>query len=175
MSLEELVANLKVDDKGRLVLRGVRMLFITRDFIVALQKTAEEILGPMGAAALLYRAGLATAHGLAQTIAETEGLKGFEVLDRFLELSGLTGWWGRFEVLERSEEPVKAVVRLYNTVAEEWGNVGRAVCHLPRGCIAGVLKFVAESLGREVDVRAQETACMAKGDPYCEIVAEEAR
>ncbi|RLI12962.1 hypothetical protein DRO33_01930 [Candidatus Bathyarchaeota archaeon] len=156
LSLEELVANLKVDDKGRLVLRGVRMLFITRDFIVALQKTAEEILGPMGAAALLYRAGLATAHGLAQTIAETEGLKGFEVL-------------------ERSEEPVKAVVRLYNTVAEEWGNVGRAVCHLPRGCIAGVLKFVAESLGREVDVRAQETACMAKGDPYCEIVAEEAR
>ncbi|RLI06758.1 hypothetical protein DRO32_05130, partial [Candidatus Bathyarchaeota archaeon] len=168
MGLEELLSKLKLDEEGRLVLGDVRMVLTTRDFIVNLQKVAEDVLGPMGAATLLYRAGFLSGYHFAEAQARLFGLKGLDILDKYLELASLRGWWGGYEVIERSQEPLKVVVRFYHTIAEEWGNVGRAVCHLWRGGLAGILKYVADSLGLEVEVRVQETACMAKGDPYCE-------
>ncbi len=175
MALEELLSKLKLDDKGRLVLGDVRMVLTSRDFVVNLQKTAEEVIGPMGTAALFYRAGFTAAYKLAEAQARLFNLEGFAVLEKYLELASVRGWWGKSEIIERSEEPLRVVVRFYNTIAEEWGNVGRSVCHLWRGALAGILKYIADSMGKEVEIRVQETACMAKGDPYCEIVAEEAR
>jgi len=175
LALEELLAKLKLDDKGRLILGDVPMILTSRDFLVNLQKTAEEVLGPMGTAALFYRAGFTAAYKLAEAQAKLFNLKGFAVLEKYLELASLEGWWGKCEIIERSEEPLKVVVRFYNSIAEEWGNVGRPVCHLWRGALAGILKYIADSTGKEIEVKVQETACMAEGDPYCEMVAEEAR
>jgi len=174
LGLEELISKLRLDDEGRLVLGDVRMILTTREFVVSLQKVAEDVLGTMGAATLLYRVGFLSAYHFAEAQARLFGVRGLDILDRYLELASMRGWWGKHEVLERSEEPLRAVVRFYHTIAEEWGNVGRAVCHLWRGGLAGILKYIADSMGKEVEVRARETACMAKGDPYCEMVAEEA-
>ncbi|RLI13988.1 hypothetical protein DRO33_00185 [Candidatus Bathyarchaeota archaeon] len=173
MALQELLSRLELDEQGRLILNGIPMIITTREFIALVQKIAEEVLGEMGAATLMYRAGFQAARSFAEAQARIFGLRGFDILDKYLEVASVRGWWSRYEVLERSEEPLRVRVRLYNTIAEEWGTAGRAVCHLWRGGLAGIVKFIAESMGKQVDVRGREVACIAKGDPYCEIVVEQ--
>lgn len=175
MALQELLSQLRLDEAGRLVLGDVPMIITTREFVALVQKVAEEVLGDMGAATLMYRAGSQSAYDFAKAQARLFGLKGFEILEKYLTMAGVRGWWSRFEIVERSEEPLRVVVRFWNTIAEEWGNVGRPVCHLWRGCLAGILKYIAESMGKEVEIRVRETACIAKGDEYCEMVAEEVK
>ncbi len=172
MSLQELLSQLREDKHGRLMLGDVPMIITTREFLALIQKVAEEVLGEMGAATLMFRAGSQSAYNFAEAQARLYGLKGFEILEKYLEMASVRGWWGKHEIVERSEEPLRVVVRFWNTIAEEWGNVGRAVCHMWRGGLAGILKYIAKSAGKEVEIRVQETACIAKGDPYCEMVAE---
>jgi len=171
--LEEILGKLKLDEEGRLVLDNVPMIITTRRFIGLIQKIAEEVLGESGAATIMYRAGNQGGYHFAEAQARIFNLKGFEILDKYLSIASVRGWWSRYEVVERSEEPLRVVVRFYNTIAEEWGDVGRPVCHIWRGGLAGILRYMAESMGKKVDIRARETRCIAKGDPYCEIVAEE--
>lgn len=157
---------------GRLVL-GVPVVIIPRADLAEIQKTAEEVLGESGAAVVMYRAGFKHGYRHAEIYAKEFGLEGFDIINKHLSVVSMTGWWGRFEIVETSENPLRVVVRFYNTIAEEWKDAGRSVCHLWRGALAGMLAFIAESMGKKVKVRGHETKCIAKGDPYCEIVAEE--
>jgi len=172
-ALKELLGKLSLDEQGRLVLGNVPMIITTREFVALVQKIAEEILGNMGAATLMYRVGFQAAYSFAEAQAKLFGLRGFEVLEKYLSIASVRGWWSGYEIVELSEEPLKAVVRLYNTIAEEWKGAGRTVCHLWRGGLAGIVKFVADAMGKKVNVRGVEKACIAKGDPYCEIVVEQ--
>jgi len=149
------------------------MIITTREFVALVQKVAEEVLGAGGAATLMYRVGSQVAYDFAKAQARIFGLKGFEILEKYLEIADVRGWWSKHEIVERSEEPLRVVVRFWHTMAEEWGDVGRPVCHLWRGGLAGILKYIAESMGKKVEIRVRETACIAKGDPYCEMVAGE--
>ncbi len=170
--LRELLDKLRLDDAGRLVLGDVPMIITDREFIALIQKVAEEVLGEGGAATIMYRAGYISAYSFSEAHAKLFGISGFDILRKYLELASVRGWWSKHEIVELSEEPLRVVVRFWHTVAEEWGNVGRPVCHMWRGGLAGILRYVAESMDKKVEIRVRETACVAMGDPYCEMVAE---
>ena len=119
--LKELLDKLGLDDAGRLVLGDVPMIITTREFVALVQKVAEEVLGAGGAATLMYRVGSQVAYDFAKAQARIFGLKGFEILEKYLEIADVRGWWSKHEIVERSEEPLRVVVRFWHTVAEEWG------------------------------------------------------
>jgi len=168
-----MLSKLRLDEDGRLVLGDTRMILTTRELFRVLQEVAEDILGEMGAATLFYRVFFNAAYHFAGAQAKLFGLKGFEVLKKYLEIGSVRGWWAGYEIVELSDEPLKVIVRLHHTLAEEWGNVGRAICHSWRGGIAGMLRHITEQMGKDIKIKVQETACIAKGDSYCEMVAEQ--
>jgi len=171
--LKRVLSKLDLDEYGRLVLGDTPMVLTTRFFIAQIQKTAEEITGVNGAAALMYRAGFKGGYYFAERQAKLFGLKGFEILEKFISIASVRGWWSKYEIIEFNENPLRVVMRFYNTIAEEWGNVGRAVCHMWRGSLSAIMKYIMDSTGKQVKVVGKETKCMAKGDSYCEIIIEE--
>ncbi len=164
--------HLRYDENGRLIL-GVPVVIIPREDLAEIQKAAEEILGENGAAVIMYRAGFKHGYRHAGIYKNNFGLEQFDILDKHLSVTAATGWWGKHEIVEKSLDPLKVVIRFYNSIAEEWKGSDRSVCHIWRGVIAGILTFIAESMGKQVKIRCYESKCVAKGDPYCEIVAEE--
>jgi len=68
------------------------------------------------------------------------------------------------EMVEFSEEPPYLKIRLQNSIECELGRgAGKPFSHYVRGMITG---YTSELLQR--DLLAEETRCIATGDPYCE-------
>ncbi len=68
------------------------------------------------------------------------------------------------EIVEFSEEPPYLKIRLQNSIECELGRgAGKPFSHYVRGMITG---YASELLQR--DLLAEETRCIAMGDPYCE-------
>ena len=63
-------------------------------------------------------------------------------------------------------------VTIHSSIAEEWSNVGRPVCHMVRGFLAGMVQYMADEIGKKEKIVGKEIKCIAKGDEYCEYVAE---
>lgn len=76
--------------------------------------------------------------------------------------------YGRMEVLKITTDPPKALIRIYNSFECELGiGTGKSFSHLVRGMIAGTLTILLNS-----KMKAIETKCIAKRDPYCEFKIE---
>ena len=167
---DDIANRICLDDEGRLLMDGVPMLMVTRGFAALLQQTAEEFIGVNGAALILYHAGFKGGYNLAKSF-KPYGMKGPAILEACLHLASLRGW-GIFGLVELDMRKMRADVIIRASPAEEMKSLGRPVCHLMRGIIAGILQYIAETAKRRVKIRGIEVKCIAKGDPYCEIVAE---
>lgn len=74
--------------------------------------------------------------------------------------------FGKMEVVSWDVQKKEMIYRVYDsTVAKMYGNVGRAVDHIPRGWFAG-----ASSVFFKTDVDCVETKCLSKGDEFCEFL-----
>jgi len=72
--------------------------------------------------------------------------------------------FGRMEVVKISANPLEATIRVYDSFECELGvGTGKTYSHLIRGMHAGVLTALFSR-----KMKAEETKCIAKGDPYCE-------
>ncbi len=174
MSLEDVLRRLRIDEKGRLLFGDVPMILTDRDFIARMQKTIEELTGEAGAATILYEVGFESGYHFAREQARMFGVEEGAILRTYLDIASFRGW-GKFEIVEYDEEKLAARVIIHASIAEEWGNVGRPVCHLWRGAIAGIIQYIADSTGRSVKMVGKEVKCIGKGDPHCEIIAEPAQ
>ena len=72
--------------------------------------------------------------------------------------------FGRMKVIKISANPLEATIRVYDSFECELGlEAGKPYSHLIRGMHAGVLTALFNRR-----MKAEETECIAKGDPYCE-------
>ena len=174
---EKLDVKVKIssDKFGRLFMGKNPILIITREFMALLQQTAEKFFGARGAALFLYNAGFKGGYNLAKSLG-SRGLKGPAIMEACLHIGFIRGW-GVFGLVEFDVEKPKVDVIIRHSPAEELRDAGRPACHLWRGIIAGVLQYIAESSRKRrgnVKIVGREVRCIARGDPYCEIIAEPA-
>jgi len=72
--------------------------------------------------------------------------------------------FGRAEVINVSANPPEATLRIYDSFECELGlETGKPCSQFIRGMLAGVLTALFNR-----KMKAEETKCIAKGDPYCE-------
>ena len=72
--------------------------------------------------------------------------------------------YGKMKVLRLTTKPPKAFIRIYNSFECELGiGTGKPFSHLVRGMIAGTLTTLLNT-----KMKATETKCIARRDPYCE-------
>ncbi len=169
--LKDLLLRLKIDEDGRLVLDGYPMILTTRNYIAFIQQSVEEVLGVNAARTVMYRAGFKSGYMFAQHQSDIFKVKGGDILKKYLHDASLRGW-GSFKIVSFDPDTPRAEVRIDASIAEEWKEAERSVCHSWRGGIAGILQFIADTSGLDVRIVAREPKCIAKGDPYCLIVGE---
>ncbi len=76
--------------------------------------------------------------------------------------------YGKMKVLKLSMDPPKALIQIYNSFECELGiGTGKPFSHLVRGMIAGALTILLNT-----KMKAIETKCIARRDPYCEFKIE---
>ena len=104
---------------------------------------------------------------LAEYLSEKLGLRGKELLVEVLKAYQASGW-GRVELVRCDLHAANIVLRLYDSFeCKVFRDIGRPASQFIRGHLSGLLSGL---LGAEV--RAIETKCIAKGDPYCEFYTE---
>lgn len=82
--------------------------------------------------------------------------------EKVFTLAGL----GKMKILKWNVEDSSMIYRIYDSItARHYGNIGRCVCHIPRGWFAG-----AACVFFKKDVDAVETKCISKGGDFCEFV-----
>ncbi len=154
---------------------GVRGLHVTEDFVVGLQQGLEEEVDD-AAGLVMYRAGYEWA---------LQDMKAFE--SRFAsEYGGATGitkanvyfvletwWWpltaegwGTWRVdLSRRKEGLIFVDLFDSAVAKSIGNIGKPVCYLYAGMIAGVFTYLSKR-----ELSGIEIQCYAMGADFCKFL-----
>ncbi len=76
--------------------------------------------------------------------------------------------FGKMKVMSWDTDKREMTYRLYeSSMAKTYGNIGRAVDHIPRGWYAG-----ATSTFFQEDIDAIEVKCFSKGDEFCEFIAK---
>ncbi len=163
-----LTAKLNLTPEHRLMLESVPMVLMPRWFFVAIKQQIEQLCDAQTAKQVLYQAGWEGATKWANEQMTRNGLDGHSVMEQYMASAGLRGW-GDLQITEYDETTAHVTVTLTNSaVAEETGQVGRAVCdHLP-GSIAGAMQTILVHAGIDREVVGKETKCIAKGDTHCE-------
>ncbi len=146
-----------------LVVGGERVVIFRRRVYEALFKGIREKFGTAGEV-MLYYVGFNIgyqAYSDYASIADSEKPEAtLELARTFLRTMG----WGIVEVVKMDLEKCEARVRVYDSFECEIGGGSEASYgHFSRGVVAG---FFTRLLNR--DVKAVETMCIAKGDPWCE-------
>lgn len=171
-SIDEIKTRLTMDEAHRLILAKLPMILTPRMFFVNIQKKVEELSGIDTGHSVYYQAAFESAYRYMENSKRVYGIAGRDLLQQYLDSLSGRGW-GKFEILHVAEEKGEGRVRLdHSAIAEEFGTVGRSVCHAFAGALAGSIQFLANEHRRETEVRGTEPLCMAKGDPYCEFVVE---
>lgn len=154
---------------------GTRGLHVTEDFVVGLQQGLEEEVGD-AAGIIMYRAGYEWA---------LKDMRAFEA--RFTaEFGGKTSiteanllfvleswWWpltaegwGTWRVdLSRSKEGLIVVDLFDSAVAKSLGNIGKPVCHMYAGMLAGAFTYVSKR-----ELSGIEIQCYAMGADFCKFL-----
>ncbi|RLE76924.1 MAG: hypothetical protein DRJ56_03425 [Thermoprotei archaeon] len=142
------------------------LIMLEKDFQEMVRGFYEKI--EEAAAVLLYHLAYSGGRFLAEYLSEKLGLRGRELLVEVLKVYQATGW-GRVELVEYDPHAAKIVLRLYDSIeCKALEGLGRPASQFIRGHLSGLLSGLLKT-----DVRAVETKCVAKGDPYCEFYVEE--
>jgi len=120
-----------------------------------------------GAAVLLYYLAYSGGKFLADYLSEKLRLKGEELLIEILKIYQASGW-GRVELIEYYPYRMKIIFRLYDSIeCKAFKGSDKPMSQLIRGHLSGLLSRLLKT-----DIRAIESKCIAKGDPYCEFYTE---
>ena len=169
-AFNDLKRGLRLDKKHRVLFGGVPMILTPRWFFVNVQKELEKAGGLKLAKEVYYRAGFESAYKFCQTLRKAERIAGNRTVRAYLDSMSLRGW-GKFKILLLDEEKGKGIFRLYQSAfGEEYGSVGRMVCHCWPGAMAGAVQEIIDTHGLDLQVKGRESKCKAKGDSYCEFI-----
>jgi len=149
-----------------LVIPGIRSIIILELDLKEMLRGLYDNLGESAAVFLFY---LAYPGGkfFAKYLSEKFGLKGRELLLEVLKIYQACGW-ARIELLKYEPENMRIILRLYDSVeCKVFEKADKPMSQLIRGHISGFLTGLLK-----MNVRAIETKCIAKGDPYCEFYIE---
>lgn len=151
---------------------GARGLHVTEDFVVGLQAGLEAEVGD-AAGMVMYRAGYEWAlqdmkafeprfeqeFGGRTTISEANMIFVLETWWWPLTAEG----WGTWQVdLSRRSEGLILIDLYDSAVAKSLGNIGKPVCFLYAGMLAGVFSYISKR-----DLSSIEIQCYATGAAYC--------
>lgn len=151
-----------------LVVGRKRVVIFRRTVYEALFKGIRERFGTAGEV-MLYYVGFNIGYQAYSDYVSTTGSDKPETLVELAKTFLRTMGWGVFEIVKMDLEKGEAQVRVYNGFECEIGGGGEASYgHFSRGLVAG---FFTRLLDR--DVKAVETMCIAKGDPWCEFTIGE--
>ncbi|MEM2816192.1 MAG: V4R domain-containing protein [Candidatus Bathyarchaeia archaeon] len=155
----------------RLMLAGERAIIIRRSIYAGISKRMREQFGTAGEAFLFH---LGHNAGMEYGKSHLEMAKKLGISDPAeiiksvnLPLFSAVGF-GRPEIIEITTHPsFKAIVRVYDCFECETGMESKKpYSQFTRGMLAG---YLSSLLNKRVLV--EETECIAKGDPYCELTA----
>jgi predicted hydrocarbon binding protein len=170
--IEQIKEKLTIDGAGRLVLAGLPMILTPRMFFANIQKRVDETCGEGKGRHIYYQAAFESAYRYMKNSREVYDITGRDILQQYLDSLSVRGW-GKFELLELAEEKGEGRIRLnHSGMAEEFGHVGRSVCHVWAGAMAGAIQYLVEEHNKATKVRGRELMCLSKGDPHCEFVVE---
>lgn len=154
---------------------GARGLHVTEDFVVGLQQGLEEEVGD-AAGMIMYRAGYEWAlHDMkafeARFAAEFGGKTSITDANILFVLE--TWWWpltaegwGTWRVdLSRRREGLIFVDLFDSAVAKSLGNIGKPVCHMYAGLLAGALTYLSKR-----ELSGIEIQCYAMGAEFCKFL-----
>lgn len=148
-----------------------RAFFASEDFIVGLQAGLEQEVGDASAVVLYrcgYQWGLTDMRRFEANMRSEFGRDMRQMNVKFV----LEEWWwplqamgwGAWEIdMQSKRDQGLVIVNLYDSaVAKTLGEVGKPVCHLYAGMLAGALTYLAKR-----DLSGIEIQCYAMGATYC--------
>lgn len=167
---DDLKRKLSFDKNHRILLGIIPMIITPRWFFVNVQKELEKAGGLRLAKEIYYRAGFESAYKFCQALRKTERISGRDIVQRVLDGISVRGF-GKFKIVKLDEEKGVGVFRLYQSgFSEEYGTIGRTVCHTWPGGMAGVVQEMVDARGFNFQIKGREVKCKARGDGYCEFV-----
>ena len=149
-----------------LLFLGQEVVVIDLRMIGHMFSRLDEVFGT-GASVILYEMGVRAGKVIVEEVVEC-GIREEDVL-KVLAALGVARGWGITEILSWDPRAVRLVLRVWENFECKplAGRKRKPHSHFMRGVIAGI---VSKLTGQPVKVR--EVKCLAKGDPYCEFVAE---
>ncbi len=158
---------LSIDTKGSLELMGMRVLLMPRGTLMSILESAEDLVGPQGAADIMYNAGEHLGIKFAKQISERFNLTGEAIFRAYAQVVGVRGW-GITEIKEVNLETGYARVTLKNSlIGSSMTQKHAASDAIVAGVIAGIFEFISKQ-----KIVCREVKCIAKGDDICEFIAE---
>lgn len=146
-----------------LVFGKKRAVIFRRRVYESLFKGIREKFGTAGEAMLYYQ-GFAVGCRTCQAYREDTRIEDPETLVGLSKAYFRTSGWGIIDIVRLNVEKGEAEIRVYQSFECETGKDSETPYgHFTRGVIAGFLTSIFEK-----EVKAVETKCIAKGDPYCE-------
>lgn len=151
----------------RLLVMGDRALIFRKPLYEGFAVGIRRQFGSAGEA-FLYYTGYESGIKLGESyrrIAESLGVEDpIEIAQKIAAPVAMSMGFGRAELVEASLRPPQATIRMYENPECELGLYSKKpYSHFIRGIVAGIL---TQLFG--VEMMAEETQCIAKGDPYCE-------
>lgn len=154
---------------------GTRGVHVTEDFMVGLQNGLEEEVGD-AAAIIMYRAGREWAlqdMKLFEKRFEAEYGGRTRMNEANVMLALETWWWpltsegwGTWKVdFSQSGKGLVFVDLFDSAVAKSLGNIGKPVCHMYAGLLAGVFTYFSRH-----ELSGIEIQCYAMGEEYCKFL-----
>jgi len=144
---------------------GFRNLIIPSKLLVDLYETAMDVVGKKGTASIFFIAGKRTAMDISDFIKRAVGASGEDLIRLYAQVLMARGW-GKLMIIEVTNRRV--VCRWGKSI---WGSqmprAGMPVDHFAVGGLEGIAERAFGGKWTAI-----ETKCTAKGDNYCEIIAE---
>lgn len=143
-------------------LRGARILLLSPEVLVNIQKQLERTVG-LSTRGFLYLAGEQSAKEALSKVGPTPSASLEEMIPRALAALTELGW-GRFRLVPGSRDPPQWTIGLEDSpLAAAYGSSPRPVCHLVAGWLAGLVEHFSGAA-----LLCEEVQCQAQGRPRCE-------
>ncbi len=144
----------------------IRSIILHEKGVQGMIKGLYEKLGDT-AAVFLYHMAYSGGWFLGEYFSKKLGLRGRDLLVETLKFYQASGW-GRVELVEYKPLLMRIVLRLYDSFeCEAFRCSDRPASQFIRGHISGLISALLNS-----NIRVIETKCIAKGDDFCEFIAE---
>jgi hypothetical protein len=157
--------------EGAIYLGPNRFQLVPTTWLTKIQQEMEEVLGPSGAYAVIYKASISAGEASSKALMAQVGDIPVEQKIHALNNIGRLQGWGTPTLLEYKEKPLHVKIKFDNTyLSGLWKDADEAKCLYLSSFIGIMLPIFKEAGLIETELEYEETKCVAKGDPHCEFV-----